>query len=193
MRSGRRKVVHAIAVRALLAHVLDAISEAGSTMTAVVVGPAAEAVAAEAKRILPDVEIFVQHDRRGTAHAVLAAKAAITRAPDDVLVIFGDTPLIRPQTLTRIRTALAEGAAGVVLGFRRKDPAGYGRLVLEGGELVAIREALDASPAERTIELCNGGLMAFAGPTELAILERIGNDNRKGEYYLTDAIAIARA
>src|SRR5262249_5935172 len=165
----------------------------GGTLPAVVVGPAAEAASAEVKRILPDAEIFVQSDRRGTAHAVLAAKAAIARTPDDVLVIFGDTPLIRPRTLIRIREALAEGAAVVVLGFRAKDPTGYGRLGLEGGELVAIREEADASPAERAIELCNGGLMAFAGPTALAILERIGNDNRKGEYYLTDAVTVARA
>ena len=193
MRSARPKVLHAIAGRSLLGHVLDAVFEAGGTVTAVVVGPGAEAVAAEAKRILPDADIFVQAERRGTAHAVLAAKAAIARAPDDVLVIFGDTPLIRPQTLTRIRKALADGAALVVLGFRAKDPTGYGRLVLEGGELVAIREEADASPAERAIGLCNGGLMAFAGPTALPILERIGNDNRKGEYYLTDAVTIARA
>jgi bifunctional UDP-N-acetylglucosamine pyrophosphorylase / glucosamine-1-phosphate N-acetyltransferase len=192
MRSARPKVLHAIAGRSLLAHVLEAVRQAGGTMTAVVVGPAAEAVAAEASRILPDAEIFVQSDRRGTAHAVLAAKAAIARTPDDVLVIFGDTPLIRPRTLIRIREAL-EGAAVVVLGFRAKDPTGYGRLVLEGGELVAIREEADASPAERAIELCNGGLMAFAGPTALAILQRIGNDNRKGEYYLTDAVTVARA
>ena len=193
MCSARPKVLHAIAGRSLLGHVLDAVFEAGGTVTAVVVGPGAEAVAAEAKRILPDADIFVQAERRGTAHAVLAAKAAIARAPDDVLVIFGDTPLIRPQTLTRIRKALADGAALVVLGFRAKDPTGYGRLVLEGSELVAIREEADASPAERAIGLCNGGLMAFAGPTALPILERIGNDNRKGEYYLTDAVAIARA
>ena len=151
MRSARPKVLHAIAGRSLLGHVLDAVREAGGTMTAVVVGPGAEAVAAEAKRILPDADIFVQAERRGTAHAVLAAKAAIARAPDDVLVIFGDTPLIRPQTLTRIRKALADGAALVVLGFRAKDPTGYGRLVLKGGELVAIREEADASPAERAI------------------------------------------
>ena len=193
MRSARPKVLHAIAGRSLLAHVLSAVCEAGGTMAAVVVGLGAEAVAAEAKRILPDAEIFVQAERRGTAHAVLAAKAAIARAPEEVLVIFGDTPLIRPQTLTRIREALAQGAAVVVLGFRAKDPTGYGRLVVEGSELVAIREEVDASPAERAIKLCNGGLMAFAGPTALAILERIGNDNRKGEYYLTDAVAIARA
>jgi bifunctional UDP-N-acetylglucosamine pyrophosphorylase/glucosamine-1-phosphate N-acetyltransferase len=193
MRSTRPKVLRMIAGRSLLAHVLDAVREAGGTMTAVVVGAGGDSVAAEATRVVPAAEIFVQAERRGTAHAVLAAKSAIARMPDDVLVIFGDTPLIRPQTLSRIRRGLADGAAVVVLGFRPKDPTGYGRLVLEGSELVAIREEIDASAAERAIGLCNGGLMAFAGPTALAILERIGNDNRKGEYYLTDAIAIARS
>jgi bifunctional UDP-N-acetylglucosamine pyrophosphorylase/glucosamine-1-phosphate N-acetyltransferase len=192
MRSARPKVLHRIAGRSLLAHVLDAVSEAGATATAVVVGPGSDAVAAEAKRVLPDAEIFVQSERRGTAHAVLAARDAITRAPDDVLVIFGDTPLIRPQTLIRIWEGLLKGAAVVVLGFRPRNATGYGRLVVKGGELVAIREELDASPAERAIDLCNGGFMAFSGPCALPILERIGNDNRKGEYYLTDAIAIAR-
>ncbi len=193
MRSARPKALHAVAGRSLLAHVLDAVGEAGSTMTAVVIGPGADAVAAEARRVLPGTDIFVQAERRGTAHAVLTAKSAIARGADDVLIIFGDTPMIRPQTLTRLREALAAGAAIAVLGFRPADPTGYGRLVLEGGELVAIREELDASPAERALDLCNGGLMAFAGPTALTILARIGNDNRKGEYYLTDAIAIARA
>src|SRR5262249_27007174 len=91
-----------------------------------------------------------------------------------------------------IRRGLADGAAIVVLGFRPKDPTGYGRLVLEGNELVAIREEVDASATERAIGLCNGGLMAFAGPTALATLERIANDNHKVEYYLTDGIGIAR-
>ena len=106
-----------------------AVRAAGGTATAVVVGPGADAVAAEAIRVLPDAETFVQSERRGTAHAVLAAKRAIARKRDDVLVIFADTPLIRPHTLTRMRAALAKGAAVVVLGFRPKDPTGYGRLV----------------------------------------------------------------
>jgi bifunctional UDP-N-acetylglucosamine pyrophosphorylase / glucosamine-1-phosphate N-acetyltransferase len=193
MRSQRPKVLHEVAGRSLLAHVLEAVRAAGGTATAVVIGPGAEAVAAEATRILPGAEMFVQTERRGTAHAVLAAKTAIERGADDVLVIFADTPLIRPQTLGRMRAALAKGAAVVVLGFRPQDPTGYGRLVLDGGELVAIREELDASEAERAIDLCNGGLMAFAGSTALSILTRIGTKNRKGEFYLTDAVAIARA
>ena len=193
MRSQRPKVLHEVAGRSLLAHVLAAVRAAGGTATAVVIGPGAEAVAAEATRMMPGAEMFVQAERRGTAHAVLAAKTAIERGADDVLVIFGDTPLIRPQTLGRMREALAKGAAVVVLGFRPRDPTGYGRLVLDGGELVAIREELDASMAERAIGLCNGGLMAFAGSTALSILTRIGSNNRKGEFYLTDAVAIARA
>jgi bifunctional UDP-N-acetylglucosamine pyrophosphorylase/glucosamine-1-phosphate N-acetyltransferase len=193
MRAARPKVLHEIAGRSLLAHVLGVLREAGGISAAVVVGPDAGAVAAEAERAWPGTGIFVQADRRGTAHAVLAAKAAIAHGPDDLLVVFADTPLIRPQTLARMRHAIAEGAAVAVLGFRPQDPHGYGRLVLEGAALIDIREELDASAAERAIGLCNGGLMAFAGATALAVLERIGSQNRKGEFYLTDAVAIARA
>jgi bifunctional UDP-N-acetylglucosamine pyrophosphorylase/glucosamine-1-phosphate N-acetyltransferase len=193
MRSARPKVLHHIAHQSLLAHVLDAVGKAGASSTAVVVGPQAEAVAAEARCMAPGAEFFVQAERRGTAHAVLAAKPALARACDDVLVIFADTPLVQPRTLARLREAIGQGAAVAVLGFRPQDPTGYGRLVLKDGELIAIREELDASPAERAIGLCNGGLMAFAGRTALAVLERIGHDNRKNEFYLTDAVGIARA
>ncbi|HKM88764.1 MAG TPA: NTP transferase domain-containing protein, partial [Xanthobacteraceae bacterium] len=92
MRSARPKVLHSIAGRSLLAHVLAAVAEAGVTATAVIVGPGQEAVAAEAQRTLPDAQCFVQRERRGTAHAVLAAKSAIERQPDDILVVYGDTP-----------------------------------------------------------------------------------------------------
>jgi bifunctional UDP-N-acetylglucosamine pyrophosphorylase / glucosamine-1-phosphate N-acetyltransferase len=193
MRADLAKVLHQVGGRSLLAHVLDAVRAAGVDATAVVIAPDARAVAAEARRVLPGAETFVQGERRGTAHAVLAARSALARGADDVLVIFGDTPLVRTQTLARMREAIAKGAAVAVLGFRPRDPSGYGRLVLEGDELVAIREELDASPQERAITLCNGGLMAFAGAQALAILDRIGNENRKGEFYLTDAVAIARA
>jgi bifunctional UDP-N-acetylglucosamine pyrophosphorylase/glucosamine-1-phosphate N-acetyltransferase len=193
MRSARPKVLHEVAKQSLLAHVLAAVRHAGGSAVAVVVGPDADAVRAEAKRNAPGAEIFVQKERRGTAHAVMAAEKALARSTDDVLVIFADTPLIRPETLRRMREALANGAAIAVLGFRPKDPTGYGRLVMDGNELVAIREELDATSAERKIDLCNGGLMAFAGKSAMTILKRIGNDNRKGEFYLTDAVAVARA
>lgn len=192
MRSARPKVLHEIAGQPMLAHVLAAVRQAGGSSVAVVVGPDADAVSAAAKRSEPRSELFVQRERLGTAHAVLSATDALARGADDVLVIFGDTPLIRPQTLLRMREALANGAAIAVLGFRPKDPTGYGRLVHAGDDLVAIREELDASAAERTIDLCNGGLMAFAGATAMSIIKQIGNDNRKREFYLTDAVAIAR-
>jgi bifunctional UDP-N-acetylglucosamine pyrophosphorylase/glucosamine-1-phosphate N-acetyltransferase len=193
MRSARPKVLHAIAGRSLLTHVLSAVRNAAATATAVVVGPHAEDVIIEACAAAPGAEVFVQPQRRGSAHAVLAARSAIARAPDDLLIVFGDTPLVRPQTLVRMRDALGHGAAVVVLGFRARDPTGYGRILMEDGEIVAVREELDATPGERSIDLCNGGLMAFAGVTALAILDRIGNENRKREYYLTDAVVIARA
>src|SRR5215475_587148 len=173
MRSTRPKVLHEVGGRSLLAHVLAAVRAAGSASAAVVVGPDAEAVATEARRVLPGADIFVQSERRGTAHAVLSARAAIARGFDDILVIYGDTPLIRPETLSRMRAALAKGAVLAVLGFRPRDPSGYGRLVLDKGELVAIREEADASAHERAIDLCNGGLMAFAGAHALTILDKI--------------------
>jgi bifunctional UDP-N-acetylglucosamine pyrophosphorylase/glucosamine-1-phosphate N-acetyltransferase len=193
MRSARPKVLHAIAGRSLLAHSLEAVRKAGGSATAVVIGPDGDSIAAEARRVIPGAEIFTQIERRGTAHAVLAARGALAREFDDILVIFADTPLIRPQTLNRMRDALAAGAALVVLGFRAKNPAGYGRILLHGGEIIAIREELDASPAERAIDLCNAGLMGFAGASALSVLSRINNDNNKGEFYLTDAVAIVRA
>ncbi len=192
MCSARPKVLHAVAGRSLLAHVLDAVAKSGVTATAVVIGPGQDEVAAEAERVLPGAAIFTQRERRGTAHAALAAKSAIERGADDILIVYGDTPLIRPVTLSRLRAPLAAGAALAVLGFRPADPSGYGRLVMQGEELIAIREEADASASERAIALCNGGLMTLAGNSALAILERIGDHNRKREFYLTDAVEIAR-
>jgi bifunctional UDP-N-acetylglucosamine pyrophosphorylase/glucosamine-1-phosphate N-acetyltransferase len=123
---------------------------------------------------------------------VLAAREAIARGADDLLIAFGDTPLIFPATFERLRKPLKKGAALAVLGFRAADPTGYGRLLVESNRLAAIREEADASPAERAISLCNAGVMAFDGRKALSIIERIRNTNRKGEYYLTDAVAIVR-
>jgi bifunctional UDP-N-acetylglucosamine pyrophosphorylase / glucosamine-1-phosphate N-acetyltransferase len=192
MRSSLPKVLHAIGGRSLLAHVLRAVAESNVSATAVVVGPDQDAVAAEAERVLPGTQCYVQRERRGTAHAVLAARPALERKAQEVVIVYGDTPLIRAETLNRLRAPLAAGAAVVVLGFRPADPSGYGRLVVEGGKLTAIREEADASIAEKAIGLCNGGIMALAGAHALAILDRIGDNNRKREFYLTDAVEIAR-
>src|SRR5690606_36385704 len=114
-----------------------------------------------AARFEPSHGIFVQQQRLRTAHAVLAAREAIEQGYDDVLVMFGDTPLIEAEPLLAARAKLAEGAAVVVVGFRPADPAGYGRLIEKDGKLVAIREDKDASGIERKIGFCNGGLMAI--------------------------------
>ena len=192
MRSARPKVLHEVAGRSLLALVLAAVEGIAPSAAAIVIGPGQDDVAAVAKRALPGATCYVQGERRGTAHAVLAAKVAIERGADDILVVYGDTPLIRSATLQQLRAPLAEGAAVAVLGFRPAAPSGYGRLVTKNGKLVRIVEAADAGPEEKAIGLCNAGAMAFAGNSALAILERIGNRNRKNEFYLTDAVEIAR-
>lgn len=192
MRSSLPKVLHRVGHRTLVGHVLAAAAKAGGAEIAVVVGPGRDDVATEAKAIAPGASVFEQRERLGTAHAVLAARDAIAKRADDILVMFADTPLVRPETLSRLRAAIAAGAAVTALGFRPKDPSGYGRLVMKDDELIAIREDKDATAEERKITLCNGGLMALAGASALKIIDRIGNDNAKGEYYLTDAVAIAR-
>ncbi len=190
MRSSLPKVLHPVAGQPLLRHVLAAAPQGPGTSLAVVIGPDHQAVAEEARRIRPDALTFVQTERLGTAHAVLAAREAIARGADDLLVAFGDTPLISAETFERLRAPLARGAALAVLGFRAADPTGYGRLVVRNGRLVAIREQADASADERKITLCNAGVMAIDGRRALAILDEIGNANSKGEYYLTDAVGI---
>ena len=125
-------MLHAIGGRSLLAHVLAAATEAGGAQIAVVVGPDHAAVEAQAKRSAPQAQVFEQRERLGTAHAVLAARAAIAKGADDILVMFADTPLVRPEVLGELRAALAKGAAVAVLGFTPQDPTGYGRLVMAG-------------------------------------------------------------
>src|SRR5579871_2279877 len=192
MRSNLPKVLHPVASQSLLAHVLRAAPSGPAARLAVVIGPDHQAVAEEARRIRPDAETFIQRERLGTAHAVLAAREAIARGVDDLVVAFGDTPLISAETFARLRAPLKNGADLTVLGFRAADPTGYGRLLMQGERLVGIREHADASEAERKVALCNAGVMAFNGRNALSILDRIGNANSKGEYYLVDAVGIVR-
>jgi bifunctional UDP-N-acetylglucosamine pyrophosphorylase/glucosamine-1-phosphate N-acetyltransferase len=192
MRSALPKVLHPVAGQPLLAHVLAAAPKGERDALAVVIGPDHAAVAEATKRLRPDAGIFVQRERLGTAHAVLAARDAIARGADDLLVVFGDTPLISSETFERLRAPLKQGAVLAVLGFRAADPTGYGRLLVEGGRLKAICEHADASAEERAISLCNAGVMAFDGRKALQLIERIGCANAKAEYYLVDAVAIAR-
>jgi bifunctional UDP-N-acetylglucosamine pyrophosphorylase / glucosamine-1-phosphate N-acetyltransferase len=192
MRSSLPKVLHPVAGEPLLAHVLHAAPSGAGAALAVVIGPDHKAVADEVRRIRPDGETFVQRERLGTAHAVLAAREAVARGADDLLVVFGDTPLISAATFARLRAPLAKGASLAVLGFDAADPTGYGRLLMDGKRLVVIREHADASAEERKITLCNAGVMAFDGRIALKILDKISNANSKREYYLVDAVAAVR-
>jgi bifunctional UDP-N-acetylglucosamine pyrophosphorylase/glucosamine-1-phosphate N-acetyltransferase len=192
MRSSLPKVLNPLAGEPMLGHVLASLPQGSDAAVAVVVAPHHQAVAEMVRRLRPKAAIFVQKDRLGTAHAVLQAADAIAAGADDLLIVFGDTPLITAATLQRLRAPLAQGSALVVLGFRAAVPTGYGRLVMEGDQLAAIREESDASPLERMITLCNAGVMAMQGRHALNLLRRIGNGNAKGEYYLTDAVEIAR-
>jgi bifunctional UDP-N-acetylglucosamine pyrophosphorylase/glucosamine-1-phosphate N-acetyltransferase len=194
MKSALPKVMHKIAGRSMLGHVLALAGELEPQALAVVIGPGMDDVRAEALRLAPMAQVFVQEHQRGTADAVLAAREALAGHAGDVLVLYADTPLLPTETLAKLLVRLDEGAGIAVLGFEAADPTGYGRLLTDGeGWLNSIREDKDASAEERRVRLCNSGVMAFRIGDLLGVLSRIGNKNAKGEFYLTDAVEIARA
>ncbi|MEO5372714.1 MAG: bifunctional UDP-N-acetylglucosamine diphosphorylase/glucosamine-1-phosphate N-acetyltransferase GlmU [Alphaproteobacteria bacterium] len=201
MKSDLPKVLHPVAGRPMLRHLLDTVAHLGGAhlgvdRVVVVVGPGMEAVTQLAA---PHTSV-VQQERLGTGHAVAMAREALAGFTGDVLVLYGDTPLITGATLERMLEARRRGGAGgngapavVVLGFRPRDPGAYGRLVVGAdGGLDAIVEYRDATPAQRAIGLCNSGVMAVDGARLFDLVGRIGNANAKGEYYLTDIVGLAR-
>jgi bifunctional UDP-N-acetylglucosamine pyrophosphorylase/glucosamine-1-phosphate N-acetyltransferase len=192
MKSATPKVLHEIAGLSLLGHVIKTAQSAGGNAQGVIVGREAERVQAEARSHSSEVTICLQKERLGTAHAVLAGREVIKRGFDDILVLMGDSPLIQPESLLRLRRALEHGAKVAVLGFRTSEPHGYGRLLEKDGELIAIREHKDASPEELKVSFCNGGIMGLSGDMALDLLDKIGNENSKGEFYLTDIVEVAR-
>ena len=193
MKSSMSKVLHPVAGLPMIGHVTRAVAKAGISDIALVVGRDAEKVAAAAALDRISITPIVQTERLGTGHAVLTAKEAIAKGYDDVLVTYGDAPLITEGPLLEARARLAAGADVVVIGFHTDKPTGYGRLIVKDGALVAIREEKDASEAERAITWCNSGLMVIDGSKAIGYLEKIGNANAKGEYYLTDVVEIATA
>jgi bifunctional UDP-N-acetylglucosamine pyrophosphorylase/glucosamine-1-phosphate N-acetyltransferase len=194
MKSAVPKVMHEIAGRTMLGHALNACQELGAETIAVVVGADMEDVRAAALQQVPDAGVYIQERQDGTAGAVLAAREAIANHKGDVLIQYADTPLLTVGTLERLHARLDDETGVAVLGFDASDPSGYGRLLTGAdGWLQAIREDKDASADERRITLCNSGVMAFRLDNLLGVLDRIGNANAKGEFYLTDAIEIARS
>ena len=192
MKSDRPKVLHAAAGRSLLGHVLAAAAALAPRRIVTVIGPGMDEVAAAARAAVPEVAIATQAERRGTADAVAAAQGDTAGVAPVTLVLYGDVPLVRPETLERLVAAVEAGARLAVLGFEAGDPTGYGRLIVDGdGRLSAIREELDASPDERTLTLCNSGLMAVDSALLWRLLPRIGEANAKNERYLTDLAGLA--
>ena len=196
MDSARPKVLHEIAGRPMIAHLLAALEPLRPAATVVVLAPGMEAVA----RAVAPASCVVQEVPQGTGDAVRAARRALAPilAPAgdiaEVLVLYGDTPLLTSATLSRLLRARREsGAAILAAGMRPADPGPYGRFVLtKGGALERIVEAADADEAERAIALCNGGIMAIEGPHLFALVDRLDRDNRKGEFYLTGVVQSAR-
>lgn len=197
MKSRLHKVLHPVAGRAMLDHVLAAVAPLAPARQVVIVGSERDQVEAALEG---RAEIAVQDPQLGTGHAVRQAETALAGFAGDVLILYGDVPLTSSETLGRMIAARRKpGPDGrppalVVLGFRPADTLAYGRLKLAAdGSLEAIIEHKDASAAERQIPLCNSGIMAVDGALLFDLLRAVGNDNAKGEYYLTDIVAIARA
>lgn len=189
MRSSMPKIMHRIAGRPLVGHVLASARALKPERLVVVLAPKMDSVAG----YVAPATVAVQDKARGTADAVSAALPALRGFEGDVVIAYGDQPLITAATLRRLRGCL-DDAGLAVLGFRPSAPAAYGRLLLdESGALAAIREHRDASAEERRIGLCNSGVMAVRGDVLRRLLPKVGCDNAKGEYYLTDLVALARA
>ena len=193
MRSATPKVLHRVGGLPMIGHVLRTAQSAGSSSIALVVGASSELVRASALAAAPQAMVSVQSERLGTGHAVRQAQAAYATAKGNVIVLYADNPLVSPKTLAEIGRRLDDGADLVVVAYRPADPTNLGRLLTENGRLLAIREHKDASEAERLIDLCNSGIMGFRADTLRAVIDRIGNANAKGEYYLTDAVELANA
>ena len=192
MKSARPKPLHEVAGLSLLAHSIVSAQTATGDI-AVVVGAGGDKVSAAALVAAPGATIHEQTERLGTAHAVLAAEDALVEAKGDAVVLYADTPMISAGTLDRMRQTKADGADVVILGFHAADPGGYGRLIVENGALTRIVEAKEATPEELSITFCNSGVVWSDAQILLSLLREVGNDNAKGEYYLTDIVEIANA
>ena len=194
MRSAIPKVLHPIGGRSMLAHVLSLADELGAVENVVVLGPELEQ---KQENVLPEnipAKTFIQKERLGTAHAVSAAIDPIRDHDGNIIILYGDTPLLTIETLRKLTNRLDEGADVVVLGFESVDPTGYGRLVQSpDGSLIAIREHKDATASEREITLCNSGVFGFKANKLPDLLARINNENANQEYYLTDTVELAKA
>lgn len=188
MKSPLPKVLHPVGGRAMLDHAIDAAEGLGCERIVVVVGAHSPEVGAHVTRRLGAGAVAVQDPPLGTGHAVLAARKALHGFDGDVVVTYGDVPLLRANDIAPVFA----GTGVTVIGFEACDPAAYGRLILEGETLAAIVEAKEASPDQLAVTACNSGVLAAPADLLFGLLDRVGNANAKGEYYLTDVVALAR-
>lgn len=192
MKSSLPKVLHKAAGRSLLAHVLYAAQSLSPRHIVVVHGPGAEggAVTSEAARILPGCLLAEQKERKGTGHAILMAEQALRDFKGTILVLCGDVPLVKTEVLSGLLAKLGKSHPMVVLGFEAADPEGYGRLLLRGRNVKAIREHKDASAKERKIKLCNSGIFAIEARKLWPVLHKLKPANAQGEFYFTDVVEL---
>ena len=188
MHSDKPKVLMPVCGKSMIKRIIDTLESIPVDEIVTVISPDGKDVA---KEVAP-YKTCVQELQLGTGHAVNCAKDFLKDFAGTVLVIFGDTPLITRRTFERAIEKVESGYAVVVLGFRPQDPARYGRLVMNGDELERIVEYKDATDEERAIDFCNSGFMSFSGKHLFSILSKIGNKNASGEFYFTDAVAVAK-
>lgn len=193
MHSDLPKVLHRVAHAPLLVHAWVSGQSLSPERTVIVAGHGGDAVEAAAKEHDASVVVVRQTEQLGTAHAVAQARDSLAGFEGDAIVLYGDTPFIRPETLNAMQAARRSGADVVVLGFEAAQPGRYGRLVAQGDRLERIVEAKDATDAELAITLCNSGVIAADARVLFDLIDQVGNDNASGEYYLTDIVALARA
>jgi bifunctional UDP-N-acetylglucosamine pyrophosphorylase/glucosamine-1-phosphate N-acetyltransferase len=193
MKSDLHKVLHPIAGRPMLLHLLASVGALEPVHSVVVVGAGKEQV--EAAVSGADAAVVTQEPQLGTAHAVQQAEQALPGFEGDVLILYGDVPLVLGETMARMleRLHADDAPAAVVLGFRPADTLAYGRIAARDGIIEKMVEHKDASPEERAITLCNSGLMAVRAGDLWKLLGRVGNDNTAGEYYLPDIVMLAAA
>lgn len=190
MGSELHKVLHEIDGKPMLTHVLDNANGLDLARTVVVVGAGREQIHAQ----YPELETVAQDEQLGTAHAVRMAEEKLRDFHGIVLVLYGDVPLVRSETLHALCDKVQEGIPLAVLGFRPMDTQAYGRLVLnEAGGVEKIVEHAEATEAERKIGFCNSGILACRAQLLFDLLSKVRNDNSKGEYYLTDVVSLVRA
>lgn len=190
MESDLPKVLHHLAGAPMLLHVMKSSATLEPERLVIIAGHGADAVGAVARDYSETAQVVLQSEQLGTGHAVSQAKSALADCTGDVIVLYGDTPFVRPETLQALLAA-RKTADIVVLGFQAANAGRYGRLVMQGSAVSRIVEYKDASEKERAITFCNSGVICAKADVLFSLLEAVGNDNASKEYYLTDIVQLA--